>query len=29
MTILQPASLVEATGIKDIGGQREDWHQQD
>ena len=28
MTTLQPASLVEAAGIKDAGGQKEDWHQQ-
>ena len=29
MTIQQPVSQVEAAGIKDAGGQKEDWHQQD
>ena len=29
MTIQQPVSQVEATGIKDAGGQKEDWHQLD
>ena len=29
MTIQQPASLVEAAGIEDTSGQKEDWHQQD
>ena len=29
MTIQQPVSHVEATGVEDTGGQKEDWHQQD